>query len=127
MRRPPYNARPGVSQKATKTLMVVGINGEVWYRNNSNADWTLASFATQGDDDSSEEMVSEDQTKPMSQGAAIALSVCATVLAGILAVAVYVSYKRREKTKEYRAVSLKEVLLPDEKTPLNNNNTSEIS
>ena len=127
VRRPPYNARPGVSPKATKTLMVVGINGEVWYRNNSNADWTLASFATQDDDDSSEEMVSEDQTKPMSQGAAIALSVCATVLAGILAVAVYVSYKRREKTKEYRAVSLKEVLLPDEKTPLNNNNTSEIS
>ena len=124
VRRPPYNARPGVSPKATKTLMVVGINGEVWYRNNSNADWTLASFATQDDDDSSEEMVSEDQTKPMSQGAAIALSVCATVLAGILAVAVYVSYKRREKTKEYRAVSLKEVLLPDEKTPLNNNNTS---
>lgn len=119
VKRPPYNARPGVSPNATKTLMVVGVNGEVWYKNDSKADWTLASFAARDDDDAPDSLVAEDQTKPMSQGVTIALSVCATILAGILAIAVYTSYKRRQSTRQYRAASLKEVLMPDETTPLN--------
>lgn len=99
--------------------MVVGVNGEVWYKNDSMAEWTLASFAARDDDDSEDSLVSGDQTKPMAQGVAIALSVCATILAGILAIAVFISYKRRQTTRQYRAASLKEVLMPDETTPLN--------
>ena len=119
VKRPPYNARPGVSPNATKTLMVVGVNGEVWYKNDSMAEWTLASFAARDDDDAPEPLVSQGQTKPMALGVTIALSVCATILAGILAIAVFTSYRRRQATRQYRAASLKEVLMPDEKTPLN--------
>ena len=68
MKRPPYNPRPEVNPNATKTLMVVGLNGEVWYKYDSHADWTLASFAARDDDDFLDPLVSGDQTKPMSQG-----------------------------------------------------------
>ena len=68
--------------------MVVRVNGEVWY---SMAEWTLASFAARDDDDSPDPLVCWDQTKPMSQTTAIALSACATILAGILAIAVFIS------------------------------------
>ena len=123
VKRPPYNARPGLSPNATKTLMVVGVNGEVWYKNDSMAEWTLAPFAARDEDDSPDPFVSGDQTKPMSQTAAIALSVCATILAGILAIAVFISYKRRQATRQYRAAYLKEVLMPNETTPLKTENS----
>ena len=38
VKRPSYNARPGASPNATKTLMVVGVNGEVRYKNDSMAE-----------------------------------------------------------------------------------------
>lgn len=123
VKRPPFNARPGVSPNATKTLMVVGVNGEVWHKNDSMAEWTLASFAARDEDDSPDPLVSGDQTKPMSQTAAIALSVCAAILAGILAIAVFISYMRRQTTRQYRAASLKDVLTPNETTPLNTENS----
>ena len=47
----------------------------------------------------------------MSYTAAIALSVSATVLAGVLAIAVFISYKRRQTAKTVQAASLKEVLM----------------
>ena len=119
MKRPPYNPRPEVNPNATKTLMVVGLNGEVWYKNDSHADWTLASFAARDDDDFLDPLVSGDQTKPMSQGAAVTLSVCATTLAGILAMMVYNGYRRRQRTRQYRERSMTEVLMPGETTPLN--------
>lgn len=123
VKRPPYNPRPGVSPNATKTLMVVGVNGEVWYKNDSQAKWTLASFAARDDDDdSSDPLVSSDQTKPMSQGTAVVLSVCATVLAGILAIAVFTGYRRRQLSRQYRDADLREVLMPGETTPLNPEN-----
>ena len=99
--------------------MVVGVNGEVWYKNDSHADWTLASFAARDDDDSLAPPVSGDQTKPMSQGAAVTLSVCATILAGILAMMVYNGYRRRQRSRQYRERSVTEVLMPGETTPLN--------
>lgn len=88
------------------------------------AEWTLASFTARDDDDSPDPLVSGDQTKPMSQGAAFALSVCATILAGILAIAVFISYKRHQTTRQYRTASLKEVLMPNETTPLNTESSS---
>ena len=123
VKRPPYSPRPGVNPNATKTLMVVGVNGEVWYKNDSQAEWTLASFAAHDDDDSMDPLVSEDQTKPMSQVAAVVLSVCATVLAGILAIAVFTSYKKRQRTRQYRDTDLTEILMPGETTPLNPDNS----
>ena len=119
VKRPPYNPRPEVNPNATTTLMVVGVNGEVWYKNDSHADWTLASFAARDDDDSIDPLVSGDQTKPMSQGAAVTLSVCATILAGILAMMVYNGYRRRQRSRQYRERSVTEVLMPGETTPLN--------
>ena len=103
--------------------MVVRVNGEVWYKNDSMAEWTLASFAARDDDDSPEPLVCWDQTKLMSQTTAIALSVCAKILAGILAIAVFISYKRRQNTRQYRTASLKEVPMPNETTPLNTENS----
>ena len=59
----------------------------------------------------------------MSYTAAIALSVSATVLAGVLAIAGFISYKRRQTAKTVQAASLKEVLMPHEKIPLNTENS----
>ena len=53
----------------------------------------------------------------MSYTAAIALSVSATVLAGVLAIAGFISYKRRQTAKTVQAASLKEVLMPHETIP----------
>jgi len=102
--------------------MVVGVNGEVWYKNDSQAEWTLASFGAR-DDDSPNPLVSGDQTKPMSQVAAVTLSLCATILAGILATAVFTNYKRRQRKRQYRDTDLTAVLMPDETTPLNHEGT----
>ena len=99
------------------------MNGQVWYKNDSQAQWTLASFGARDDDDSPDPLVSGDQTKPMSQVAAVTLSVCATILAGILATAGFTNYKRRQRKRQYRDTDLTEVLLPDETTPLNQEGT----
>lgn len=120
MKRPPYNPRPEVNPNATKTLMVVGVNGEVWYKNDSHAYWNPASFAARDDDYSLDPLVSGDHTKPMSQGAAVTLSVCATILAGILAMMVYNRYRRRQRTRQYREMSMTEVTMPGENTPPTN-------
>ena len=59
----------------------------------------------------------------MSYTAAIVLSVSATVLAGVLAIAGFISYKRRQTAKTVQAASLKEVLMPHETIPLNTENS----
>ena len=119
IRRPPFCPLPMANPNATEALSIVGVNGNVWFKNETTNDWAMVKFAVQDSEPPSEPSQNGAQKESISPGTAAVISVCVTALAGILIAAMFIGFKRRRRTERRMQDGLLESYVNGETTPLN--------
>jgi len=107
VKRMPFSPRPGTNPNTTEAILIVGVNGQVWYKNLTTGDWEMADYNTvQSDGSDSDEPHSKKDTHSngLSNGATAAISVSATTFICILIAAAFFALKKRKESSQKKGL-----------------------
>lgn len=120
VKRMPFSPRPGTNPNTTEAILIVGVNGQVWYKNLTTGDWEMTDYKavqSSGSDGEDQHSKEDKHSNGLSSGATAAISVTATTFVCILIAAAFFGLKKRRESSQKRG--LLDSYVDSESRPLN--------